>query len=124
MLSLESLHFFCKLYTQDPRQGMSSFPCVLAFVRALLFVGAHLGTRVSIFMQVYFGEGSCMHAWVQQRVSVRLSVCEQLTFVSDEVSAEDDEQAEKDEDDNRHHASNHGMVHSRGGRHGRGVLKR
>lgn len=57
-------------------------------------------------------------------MSVRLSVCEQLTFVSDEVSAEDDEQAEKDEDDNRHHAPNHGVVHSRGGRHGRGVLRR
>lgn len=64
-----------------------------------------------------------MHEY-SERASVRLSVCEQLTFVSDEVSAEDDEQAEKDEDDNRHHASDHGVVHSRGGRHGRGVLRR
>lgn len=56
--------------------------------------------------------------------SACLSVCEQLTFVSDEVSAEDDEQAEKDEDDNCHHASDHSVVHSRGGRHGCGVLRR
>lgn len=55
---------------------------------------------------------------------MRLSVCKQLTFVSDEVSAEDDEQAEKDEDDNRHHASDHGVVHSRVGRHDRGGLRR
>lgn len=49
-------------------------------------------------------------------------VGEQLTFVSDEVSAQDDEQAEEDEDDNGHHPSDHGVVHTRGGCHGRGVL--
>lgn len=51
-------------------------------------------------------------------------VSEQLTFVSDEVSAQDDEQAEEDEDDNGHHPSDHGVVHTRGGRHGRGVLRK
>lgn len=42
--------------------------------------------------------------------------------MSDEVSAQDDEQAEEDEDDNGHHPSDHGVVHTRGGRHGCGVL--
>lgn len=42
--------------------------------------------------------------------------------MSDEVSAQDDEQAEEDEDDDGHHPSDHGVVHTRGGRHGGGVL--
>lgn len=66
------------------------------------------------------------HAFMHERVGtcLHVGVCEQLTFVSDEVSAEDDEEAEQDEDDYSHHASDHGVVHSRRGRHGCGVLRR
>lgn len=70
------------------------------------------------------------HACMHERVRVCsyvlhgcVCVCEQLTFVSDEVSAEDDEEAEQDEDDNSHHPSDHRVVHPRRGRHGCGVLR-
>lgn len=49
---------------------------------------------------------------------------EQLTFVSDEISAEDNEKAEQDEDDNGHHPSNNGMVHTWRTWHGCGGLRR
>lgn len=54
---------------------------------------------------------------------VCVCVFEQVTFVSDEVSAEDDEEAEQDEDDDGHDPSDHGVVHPRGVRHGRGVWR-
>lgn len=62
---------------------------------------------------------ACMSAAFLRPV---VGVEELLTFVSDEVSAQDDEQAEEDEDDHGHHPSDHGVVHTRGGRHGCGVL--
>lgn len=65
-----------------------------------------------------------MHACMRASVCLCGRVREQLTFVSDEVSAEDDEEAEQDEDNNSYHPSDHGVVHPRGGRHGCGVFRR
>lgn len=110
---------------------MSAFVvfCIPAFVCICMFVCVRscLGMNVSIFMQVYLRVRSCMHAWVCLCPCVHVSVCgcfcEQVTFVSDEVSAEDDEEAEQDEDDNSHHSSDHSVVNPWRGQHGCGVLR-
>lgn len=88
-------------------------------------VRSNLGARVSLFMQVHLrGRAhACMHAREPPPPPPPPPAYprEQVTFVSDEVSAEDDEEAEQDEDDHGHHPSDHGVVHPRGSRHGRGV---
>lgn len=129
LIVMHSFFLFCfeskisKVSAQNPHLGVRSFLYILAFARP-----AHVCLRESqspySCIHIYAGvsQPTLMHSCMSVRMHVW--VCEQLTFVSDEVSAEDDEEAEQDEDDYSHHASNHGVVHSRGGRHGCGVLRR
>ncbi len=94
--------------------------CICMFVRVRCWYACiHIYASVSRCTLMH----ACMSVSVCVHVSACLCVCEQLTFVSDEVSAEDDEEAEQYEDDNSHHPSDHGVVHPRRGRHGCGVLR-